>query len=69
MLARCLPETAAGGTGTTEAIEGVPAWASGEIAALSAAGLLPETDFGWNDPLTVSEFRTLILSAARTAEE
>ncbi len=69
MLARCLPETAAGGNGTAEAIEGVPAWASGEIAALSAAGLLPETDLGWNDPLTVSEFRTLILSAARTAEE
>ncbi|MBO7403396.1 MAG: S-layer homology domain-containing protein [Clostridia bacterium] len=66
MLARCLPdaEAAADSTAETAAIEGVPAWASGEIAALSAAGLLPETDLGWNDPLTVSEFRTLILAAA-----
>ena len=70
MLARCLPGSAsADENGTAEAVDGVPAWASGEIAALSAAGLLPETDIGWNDPLTVSEFRTLILAAARTASE
>ncbi|MBR5365635.1 MAG: S-layer homology domain-containing protein [Clostridia bacterium] len=67
MLARCLPEADANTETETEAIEGVPAWASGEIAALSAAGLLPETDLGWNDPLTVTAFRTLILVAAEKA--
>ena len=65
MLARCLkaaPETDAA------APEGVPAWASGEIAALSARGLLPEEPadgYGWNAPMTVTAFKAFLLTAAK----
>ncbi|MBQ3707866.1 MAG: S-layer homology domain-containing protein [Clostridia bacterium] len=68
MLARLVKATPA--ETDPAAPEGVPAWAAGEIAALSARGLLPEAPadgYGWNAPMTVTAFKAFLLTAAKAA--